>query len=142
MIDKKTNIATIIANLHITGSGYDLLRYIGLPDMLGKDSDLILYVMGKNLAGKSDWVTIEEVMEFFRHVGWGELQLVKEKRRGNVFQLSGEVIEARIETIENIEFRLEAGFLAYVMEQITSKSCECIAEVKKDFVEFQVMYSD
>ncbi|KAB8138190.1 DUF2507 domain-containing protein [Gracilibacillus oryzae] len=142
MTGKETNIATIIANLHITGSGYDLIRYIGLPDMLGKESHLILYVMGKNLAEKSDWVSQEEVIEFFRHVGWGELQLMKEKRRGLIFQLSGEVVDARIETIEDIEFRLEAGFLAYVMEQLLNKECECIAEVKKDGVEFHVIYSD
>ncbi|SES08450.1 Protein of unknown function [Gracilibacillus ureilyticus] len=142
MTEKKTNIATIIANLHITGSGYDLLRYIGLPDMLGKESDLILYVMGKNLAEKSDWVTTEEVLEFFLHVGWGDLVLAQEKRRGYVFHLSGEVIDARLETIENVEFRLEAGFLAKAMEQITGKPCECIAEIKKNLVEFHVIFSD
>jgi hypothetical protein len=142
LTDKHTNIATIIANLHITGSGYDLLRYIGLPDMLGKDKDLILYVLGKNLAAKSDWVNQEEVIEFFRHVGWGELVLVKEKRRGYIFELNGDVVLARLETIEDIEFRLEAGFLAYVMEQLTGKLCECIAEIKKDTVTFQVMYSE
>ncbi len=142
LTEKETNIATILANLQTTSSGYDLLRYIGLPDMFGKETDFILYILGKNLARKSEWISTEELQEFFLHVGWGELFLVKEKRRGYIFELAGEIVRSRLETIQQIEFQIEAGFLADAMEQITKKDCECLPEIKKGQVFLHVMYME
>ncbi|WP_018931320.1 YslB family protein [Gracilibacillus lacisalsi] len=141
MTNKKTNIATVLTNLQTTSSGYDLLRYIGLPDMLGQESDLILYVMGKNLARQAECASTEEIQEFFQHVGWGELALTHEKRRGFIYELSGSLVKARLQTLKEIDFQLEAGFLAETMLQITDKSCECVAEVNKDHVILHVLHN-
>ncbi|GAE92703.1 hypothetical protein JCM21714_1714 [Gracilibacillus boraciitolerans JCM 21714] len=142
MTTKKTNIATVLANLQTTSSGYDLIRYIGIPDMLGQESDLILYVMGKKLARQAECISIEEIQEFFQHVGWGgELALSQEKRRGGyLFELSGSIIQARLQTLEKIDFQLEAGFLAETINQISEKDCESIAEIKKDHVILHVLF--
>ncbi len=139
--NKKTNIATVLANLQTTSSGYDLIRYIGLPDMLGQESDQILYVMGKNLARQAECMTIEEIQEFFQHVGWGELILSQEKRRGYLFELSGDIIKARLQTLKEIDFHLESGFLAETIYQISDKACESVAEINKDHIIFHVLHN-
>ncbi|MDX8046641.1 YslB family protein [Gracilibacillus sp. S3-1-1] len=141
MVDKKTNIATVLANLQTTSSGYDLIRYIGLPDMLGQESDLILYVMGKNIARQAECGSLEEIKEFFQHVGWGDLLIVKEKRNGYIYEISGELVQARKETLGEIDFQLEAGFLAEAIYHITEKECECVAEVKKGQVLLHVLHN-
>ncbi|WP_163539736.1 DUF2507 domain-containing protein [Gracilibacillus sp. YIM 98692] len=134
------NMATVLTNLQTTSSGYDIIRYIGLPDMLGEESDLILYVLGKNLARHTECGAIEEVEQFFVHAGWGDLQLEKEKRKGHLFRLDGDIVLARFQTIEKIDFQLEAGFLAASMEHITGKSCECLPDIKKNYVILQVIH--
>lgn len=141
MTNKNTHIATVLANLQTTSSGYDLIRYVGLPEMLGEEADLILYVLGKNLARHSDCATVEEVQEFFLHAGWGELHLVQEKRRGFLFELKGDIVEARLQTLSEIEFKLEVGFLAESIYRITNKSCEGVAEVKKKQILLHILHN-
>ncbi|QGH35246.1 DUF2507 domain-containing protein [Gracilibacillus salitolerans] len=141
MTNKKTNIATVLANLQTTSSGYDLIRYVGLPDMLGQESDLILYVMGKNLARQAECASIVEIQEFFQHVGWGELLLANEKRRGFIYELGGNLIKARLQMLKEIDFQLEAGFLAESMYHITNKNCECVAEINKDHVILHALHN-
>ncbi|UOQ47200.1 YslB family protein [Gracilibacillus caseinilyticus] len=141
MTQNKTSLATILSNLQSTSSGYDLLRYIGLPEVLGQDSNLILYVMGKSFARQAECATYNEIQEFFQHAGWGEIRLIQEKRRGFIYQLDGELVKARLETIKDIDFHLEAGFLAETIFQLTNKSCEGLAEMKKDHVLFHVLHN-
>lgn len=134
MTEQKTHIATVLANLRNTSSGYDLLRYVGLPDMLGKDAGIILYVLGKNLARKAECESFEELFEFFLHSGWGELHLLQEKRKRYIFELSGDIVQSRLTTFEKIDFQIELGFIAETISRITSTSCECTSEIKKDQV--------
>ena len=141
MTNKNTHIATVLANLQTTSSGYDLIRYIGLPDMLGEEADLILYVMGKKLARQSDCATIEEVQEFFLHAGWGELLLIQEKRRGFHFELQGDIVKARLQTLQEVDFQLEAGFLAEAIYRFTNKISEGMAERKKDQILLHVLHN-
>ncbi|WP_066194552.1 MULTISPECIES: DUF2507 domain-containing protein [Gracilibacillus] len=141
MTKQNTSIATILANLQTTSSGYDLIRYIGLPDMLGQEKDLILYIMGKNLARKAQCGSKEEIQEFFVDAGWGDLHLLQEKRRGFIYELSGEIIEARQQTLGQIDYVLEAGFLAEAMVQIMDESYECIVEEKKQQILLNVLHN-
>ncbi|ENH97031.1 hypothetical protein J416_07542 [Gracilibacillus halophilus YIM-C55.5] len=141
MGQKQTNVATILANLHSTNSGYDVLRYFCLPDMLGKEADMVLYMMGKNLARQSECATTQEIQEFFRHTGWGELLLTTEKRKGYQFILEGEVVQARIETIQAIEFYLESGFLAESLTMIDNNQYECFVDLKQDHAKLEVITS-
>nr|WP_239588043.1 DUF2507 domain-containing protein [Gracilibacillus alcaliphilus] len=134
-------MATVLANLQTTSSGYDLIRYIGLPDMLGQETELILYIMGKNIARQAQCGSLEEVKEFFAHVGWGELNLVQEKRKRLIFELGGDIIQARQQTLEQVDYVLEAGFLAESVVQIKEEANECVVETKKDQILLHVIQS-
>ncbi|MDL4840615.1 YslB family protein [Aquibacillus rhizosphaerae] len=137
------NIELIVNELHTSGAGYDLIRYVCLPDLLGKDANTILYVLGKNLARKLELKTVEDIIDFFHKTGWGDLNQIKEKRREYIFELTGDVIKNRSESGILDEYRIESGFLAEAMQQIKSAQCECVEEIKKKkhTVEFHVMYS-
>lgn len=133
----------IIEHLHTSGAGYDILRHICLPDLLGKDSFSILYVMGKNLARKMELETTEEIINFFIKSGWGNLVLSKEKRREILFELTGDALSQRLDTGVGNEYRLEAGFLAESLQQIRDVPCECLEEIipKNSQVIFSAMYT-
>ncbi|MCP3025503.1 YslB family protein [Halobacillus sp. A5] len=130
------NISSLVA----TGAGFDMLRYFTLPDFLGKDAPYLLYFMGKNIARETSLETFEELYEFFQYMGWGELQLVKEKRRELVFHLQGHIVEKRLnQKIYQIDFRLECGFLAEAVQSITGDTYECIEEIltKENIIEIK-----
>ena len=142
MQNKSEQIEKIINHIETTGSGYDLLRYVALPDLLGKDAPIILYVMGKNLARAQAFESIEQIADFFKKAGWGSLEHIKEKRAEDIFKLQTRVISGRHQLKIETDYRLEAGFLAAAMEQIRSFQCECTDEEKprKNFVELRVQH--
>ncbi|HEX6594575.1 MAG TPA: YslB family protein [Bacillota bacterium] len=120
---------SLLENLHTPGAGYDILRYISLPDLLGQESSTILYFMGKNLARKFQFDSLEDIYFFFDYIGWGKLELVKEKRKDFIFHLLSDSVVHRLKAPFEAEFRLEAGFLAEAVQQITEKECECIEDI-------------
>ncbi len=71
---------THLDELHTTGAGYDILRYVGLPELLGQEKDTLSYFIGKSLARKFDMKTLEDIYLMFEKMGWGKLELVKQKR--------------------------------------------------------------
>ncbi|RCW66357.1 DUF2507 domain-containing protein [Saliterribacillus persicus] len=141
MSKNNASIPTILTNLESTGAGNDLLRYVALPDLLGEELDLMMYILGKNIGRKAECQSMEEVVQLFHDSNWGNLIYEKEKRRGFTFLLEGDIIRKRIETIDNVEFRLESGFLAETMSRLHDQSCECRTIIKKDHVELEVLYS-
>ncbi|QTN00007.1 DUF2507 domain-containing protein [Sediminibacillus dalangtanensis] len=135
---------TTLDFLHTSGAGYDILRYICLPDLLGKDAPPILYIMGKNLARKMQVGSMEDIVNFFEKLGWGNLQLIKEKRREMIWELTAEQINARQQAhLPEVEYRLEAGFLAESIQQIKGLPCEGIEEIKpkNNSVQFSIVYT-
>ncbi|MBM7555030.1 YslB family protein [Thalassobacillus pellis] len=125
-----------------TGAGYDLLRYYTLPDLLGKEAPFILYCMGKNLARKTEISSQEDILEFFQHFGWGKLSIIQEKKHETIFELSGHVIEKRLQNpLFEVDYRMEAGFLAESMKIVKDVECECMEELhkKKYTVTFSVI---
>lgn len=123
--------------------GNDVLRYICLPDLLGKDSSTVLYIMGKNLARKIQPESVEAIIEYFQLFNWGNLHQIKEKRREVYFELSGTAVEQRFKLLDEVDYRLEAGFLAESMEQMNKLACECFTDVKpkKKLVQFNAVYT-
>ncbi|WP_026569766.1 MULTISPECIES: YslB family protein [Sediminibacillus] len=122
---------TTLDILHTSGAGYDILRYVCLPELLGKEAPPILYIMGKNLARKMEIGSVDEIIHFFEKMGWGKLQLIKEKRREMIWELTAEQINARQQVhLPEVDYRLEAGFLAEAIQQIKGLPCEGIEEVK------------
>ncbi|HLS10059.1 YslB family protein [Lentibacillus sp.] len=135
---------TLLDKLHTTGAGYDVIRYIGLPDIFGEESPTLLYFMGKNLSRKLDIQSVSDIVYAFDKLGWGQLELVKEKKNQLIFQLMADSVVYRLTSPLDIEFRLEAGFLSESIEQVKGRSCECQEDLHKKIhqVEFTIIFTD
>ncbi|MEN1968293.1 DUF2507 domain-containing protein [Lentibacillus sp. N15] len=127
-----------------SGAGYDVLRYMGLPELLGTQADTLLYYLGKNLARKLDITSMEAIYDSFDKLGWGRLELIKEKRKELVFHLMADSVANRINGPFPAEFRIESGFLAEALQYVKGVSCECVEEIHKKIfqVEFTVVYTE
>lgn len=143
---QKQSIFTIseFAELHTEGAGYDILRHLCLPELLGDESSSILYFMGRSLARRIDINSMEEIVSAFDVFGWGKLDLVKEKRKELIFQLMSDAVVRRLESPFDIEFRLEAGFLAEAIQAMKQTDCECTETINRRIgqIEFSVIYTD
>lgn len=127
--------------LHTAGAGFDILRYVALPEFLGDEAPTLLYYMGKNLARKFEMTSIDEVCYVFEKLGIGKLELVKEKKHERTFHLLADSIVLRLKSTIEADFRLEAGFLAQGIQMIDGIECECVEEINKRIhqVEFKVI---
>ncbi|RLL47932.1 DUF2507 domain-containing protein [Oceanobacillus piezotolerans] len=133
-----------LSNLHTSGAGYDVLRYIGLPELLGKDSHTLLYFLGKSLARKFEISSMDDLSSIMEALGWGRLELIKEKKNEFTFQLMSDAVVLRLDAPFEADFRLEAGFLAEAIQKIRGFDCECLEEVNRriKLVKFTVFYTD
>lgn len=141
---KQANISlSLLDELHTAGAGYDVLRYISLPDLLGTEANTLLYFMGKNLARSFAINSFEDIYQIVDKLGWGKLELVKEKKKSFTFQLMADAVFLRLQASVDIDFRLEAGFLAEAIEQLYGSECECNEKInhKVHQVEFMVYYT-
>ena len=122
--------------------GYDLLRYMALPDLLGKDQDTILYILGKNMSRALEITTVEELIDTFKVIGLGDLVHVKEKRSEDLFDLTSPLIAARKKAEINQTYHFEAGFISGAMETVRGFQCEAeeTVKAKKSLVEFTVKH--
>ncbi|HLR67139.1 DUF2507 domain-containing protein [Virgibacillus alimentarius] len=134
---------SLLDDLHTSGAGYDILRYISLPELLGTESKTLLYFIGRNLARKLDITSLEDIYDIYEKLGWGKIELVKEKKRELIFHLMDDAIVYRLKSPLNSEFRLEAGFLAEAIQIIKGNECECIEKVNHKIyqIEFTVVYT-
>lgn len=135
---------SLLNDLNSTGAGYNLLRYISLPDLFGNESPTILYFMGKELARNLDISYENELHQAFEKLGWGQLVLVKDKKKYITFTLTNDAVFHRLEVVFNVDFRLEAGFIAESIQLINGTECECVETInqKKHNVEFKVYYTE
>ncbi|AVQ99560.1 YslB family protein [Oceanobacillus sp. M65] len=134
---------SLLTNLQSTGAGYDILRYIGLPELFGNESDTLLYFMGRNLARKFAIESMEDIYDIVEKLGWGKLDLVKEKKKELVFQLMADSVAQRLQAPLNTDFRLEAGFLAEAVQRLVGYECECTEDIHRKIhqVQFNIMYT-
>ncbi|MFZ0475418.1 MAG: YslB family protein [Halobacillus sp.] len=143
VLEESTKIdKNIISSLVTTGAGYDIMRYQTLPDFLGQDAPYLLYLMGKNMARKTVINNYDELYEFFQYMGWGDLSLIKEKKKAMIFRLTGHIIEKRLsQDLFNIDYRLECGFLAETIQTLTGQTYECLEEkyTKEKYIELTAM---
>lgn len=107
--------------------GYQLLREDVLPDLLGKEHNIILYWAGKSLARKYPVNSIDDLSTFFQKAGWGTLTLTKEKNSELVFELTSSLFEYK----KDIVLSLEAGFLAEQVQNIKGYITETNETIKK-----------
>ncbi|OMP67516.1 YslB family protein [Domibacillus epiphyticus] len=111
--------------------GYELIRDVLLGDILGSDSADILYWGGKMLARRFPCTGTEELSAFFSEAGWGQIELLKEKKKEMIYRLSGGMTERRFEVQTDPSFTLESGFIA---EQIAARhdaAAEAICSLQK-----------
>ncbi|MBM7660618.1 putative hydrocarbon binding protein [Bacillus mesophilus] len=118
-------------HLHTSGIAYELIREILIPDLLGQELPSILYWSGKNIARKYPLSTIEEIIQFFKDAGWGELSILEQKSSEIQFELSGDFITARNQSRKGVSYQLEAGFIAQQIEFIQQMLTEAFEEQKK-----------
>ncbi|RFU70693.1 DUF2507 domain-containing protein [Peribacillus saganii] len=111
--------------------GYEVIKDILLPDILGKDSAQILYWAGKQLARKFPLAGTEDVASFFQNAGWGNLHIVKQTRDTYEIELTGYVIARRLSMYPDCHFQLEAGFLAEQLTLQKNMISEAVEEKKK-----------
>ena len=110
--------------------GYELIRDVVIPNLLGTDTHEILYWAGKELARQYPLENRQDIIRFFDKAGFGLIELNKKQRNKQIYTLSGEIVEVRLNQAEP-SFNLEAGFLA---EQIQSQDgiyTEALTEVNK-----------
>ncbi len=93
------------------------MRDVLLPAILGKETDGILYWIGKDLAREYPVQTIDELILLTKQLGFGDLELVKDSDLQHTFKLSGPIVSERLEIDkEHTSFTLEAGFIAQELE--------------------------
>ncbi|GAA0434759.1 MAG: YslB family protein [Bacillota bacterium] len=145
MTNKTDTTITVsqMEELHTAGAGYDILRYVGLPELLGRESHTLLYFMGRKLARKFELSTMGDIFIIFENLGWGQLELVKNKKKEMVFQLMSDSIVQRLKAPFEADFRLEAGFLAEALQMTENCDCECVESVHSRIhqVEFTAVLS-
>lgn len=110
--------------------GYELIRDVVIPNLLGTDTHEILYWAGKELARQYPLANRQDIIRFFDKAGFGLIELNKKQLNKQIYTLSGEIVEVRLNQAEP-SFNLEAGFLA---EQIQSQDgiyTEALTEVNK-----------
>ncbi|MBD1381153.1 YslB family protein [Metabacillus arenae] len=120
-----------LQDIEVPAFGFELMREVLIPDILGKESSQMLYWAGKNLARKYPLNSLEEVISFFHCAGWGKLSIVHKKGTEMEFELEGELIQARFKAKKEPFFQLEAGFLAQQMEQLNNQITETYEQIKR-----------
>lgn len=115
--------------LTVPALGYEFLRSELIPDLLGNDTNEILYWAGRKLASRHPVKSIEELPSLFSDLAFGTLILQKQNKNEATYELASELIQKRIEFYNNVSFALEAGFLAQQFQEHK----QCITECHYDF---------
>lgn len=111
--------------------GYELIREILIPDLLGKETPQILYWAGKNLARRFPLPTIEEIIAFFHDAGWGDLKVERSDKNSIEFHLDGSIVSSRFKRKDICTFQLESGFLAQQIQQQKNRITESFEQQKR-----------
>ncbi|WP_449621212.1 YslB family protein [Robertmurraya sp. Marseille-Q9965] len=111
--------------------GYELIREILIPGLLGKETSAILYWAGKDLARKFPLQSMNELVEFFQNAGWGHLTITNEAKNELEVELTSILTSKRAQKKDTSTFQLEAGFLAQQIEFQKNVIAECYEHPKK-----------
>lgn len=93
------------------------LRDVIIPSILGKETDEMLYWIGKDLARQYPVASPNELVTLTHQLGLGDLSLQKKTNTSQVWRLGGPIVGGRIKKDdEETSFGLECGFLAEEIE--------------------------
>lgn len=112
------------------------LRDVILPAILGKETDEMLYWIGKDIARQFPVGSLEDLQLITNQLGFGELTLQKKTATSQLWKLSGPIVQERIkQNGEQTSFGLETGFIAQEIEFQLMTIVEAeISERKKDCI--------
>lgn len=124
--------------------GQDILRYISLPSFLGHEKDTLLYFIGRTLARRIHMESLEDVIYLFKKFRWGNLELIKNKQNHMILHLMSDDVVKRMQASIDVDFRLEAGFIAEAMQNITGRPAECLETINERLfrVEYKLYFTD
>ncbi len=124
--------------------GQDVLRYVGLPRLLGHENDTLLYFFGRELARQIQGETLEDLPYIFHKLQWGNLEIIKEKKNEYTFHLMADEIVERLKSPLATEFRIEAGFIAETLQHLFQRHCECVEKVHERLyrIDFTAYFTD
>lgn len=111
-----TELSPLNETKDISIFGYELIRGVLLPEILGKDTPEILYWAGKRLARLYPLHSLDEMIQFFTRASWGSLVIKSEKKNEMELELTSPLIVPRVKSKAEHFFQLEAGFLAQQIE--------------------------
>lgn len=116
------------------------LRDVILPAILGKETDAMLYWIGKDLAREYPVATGDDLIILTQQLGLGELKLKHKNATSQVWQLGGQLVAERIHRAEEqTSFGLECGFLAQEIEfQLGTVAEAKINDQHHDYVEILI----
>lgn len=117
--------------LTVPAYGYELLREILIPELLGRDTPDLLYWAGKRIARLFPLNHLEEARAFFEKAGWGNLEIISQNKHEMEYSLSSELIEKRLSEKRKCTFQLEAGYLAQQHEQFKKVITEAFEDPKR-----------
>ncbi|HEU5139916.1 MAG TPA: YslB family protein [Bacillales bacterium] len=115
----------------IPAFGYELLRNVLIPDLLGNEQASILYWAGKKLARNYPLESTEEIQTFFKQAGWGNLAVDTEGRNKISFSLNPETQSLNPKEMQEASYELEAGFLAQQIQMIKKRYADSRDSVRK-----------
>lgn len=111
--------------------GYELIRSVLIPELLGKEQSSILYWSGKSLARKYPLESFDDIIEFFQRAGWGHLSIRNEGKHKITFHLASELISRRLQLNKDVSFALETGFLAQQTQTLKNRLADAQEWTKK-----------
>ncbi|MEY8442332.1 YslB family protein [Lactobacillaceae bacterium 24-114] len=116
------------------------LRDVIIPSILGKETDEMLYWIGKDVARQFPVDADEKIILLGKQLGFGDLSLLKKNATSQVWKLGGPIVKERIaQNGELTSFGLETGFLAQEIEfQLLTITEATITERKKDHIVIEV----
>ncbi|MBD5806425.1 YslB family protein [Limosilactobacillus walteri] len=116
------------------------MRDVILPAILGKETDEMLYWIGKDLARVYPVATSADLVYLTNQLGFGRLVLRKKSNTTQLWRLSGVIVKERIQRDEEeTSFGLECGFLAQEIEfQLGTVAEAKIFDRHRDYVDILV----
>ncbi|MFT8363020.1 MAG: YslB family protein [Sporolactobacillus sp.] len=111
--------------------GYELIRNVLLPELLGKEEASILYWSGRKIAHLYPQASEEALTDFFQKAGWGNLSLTERGKNKIIFELNSPLVDARIKDHPaTVLFTMEAGFLAEQVQTIHGYIAETYSDIR------------
>lgn len=134
----------VIEQLSSETIGYDILKYVSLPNVFGREKEAIMYYVGRDLARNIEMRSMDDLLYLFDKFRWGKLELIKQKKNEMTFHLMSDDIVHRLRSPFEVDFRLEAGFLAEAIQKLYERHSECTEKVNEKLyrVQFKVIFTD